>query len=158
MRSQKETVTKWIANKCKWFEIEKNKIRGMKYMYDEVRIPENDIWKMITIQTYFSTLIWMEFKIHKCAYWKCELVHDNRSEVMLENFNTCSDEILRFKGSEAFKYLGEYKPTPLWETSSKMHHLHIIFGKDTQKKNAPLSNIIWRWYILKLLKYKNYIM
>ena len=54
----------------------------------------------------------------------------------VENFNMCSDEILRFKGSEAFKYLGEYKPTPLWETSSKMHHLHIIFGKDTQKKKC----------------------
>ena len=80
---------------------------------------EEDIRKMMEIQSEFANWAEMKFGYHKCTYWGHNFVRGREEEVTLENFTVCREAISQLEGSEAFKYLGEYKAPASTKTNKK---------------------------------------
>ena len=93
----------------------------MDYIDDEVRIAdtEEEIRKMMTIQSEFAEWAIMHFDIHKCAYWGREFVRGQGAYVVLDDFNLCGEAIPQLTGYEPFKYLGKHKALASAKTNRK---------------------------------------
>lgn len=96
-------------------------MKSMESLDDEVRIgdTEENIRKIVEIHSEFANWARTKFSIFKCAYWGRNFVRGWGEEITFENFTLCRKTIPQLEGSEAFKYLGEYKAPMSAKTNQK---------------------------------------